>query len=339
MATNACREQRQEGARYVQATPKVAAQEHTWASALDATRLSGRDWQCSSIFFCGRTAGGMDVCGALARTSCVQHHVPLSQKLHPCLSKPPFSTCQKFALCHFSEFASLCKHVVFLIRPLSSCLLLKELCFRAFGLFFIGIIAFLVARCCAVHHQVQGDCTVRGRFCTSAVKDEERVQWKIDVRAFLLDCKEQDLAEEDRVMVGLPYKIDRLSAFHATHMTDRQLQVAGIPGCKFFHKHTSDDGKPIEHRARLVERAGSFVVICTKVQFLLQHKSQLFPVWEFFHKRHNMLQACFRVAQHSAPDGGLRNFPGAMRSARVLEAVHARGTCLQRRRCMRSWTN
>ena len=49
MATNACREQRRERARYVQATQKVTAQGHTCATAPDATRFSGRDWQCSPI--------------------------------------------------------------------------------------------------------------------------------------------------------------------------------------------------------------------------------------------------------------------------------------------------
>ena len=49
MATNACPKQRRERARYVQGTQEVTARGHTWATAPDATRFSGRDWHCSTI--------------------------------------------------------------------------------------------------------------------------------------------------------------------------------------------------------------------------------------------------------------------------------------------------
>ena len=154
-----------------------------------------------------------------------------------------------------------------------------------------------VARWCAVHHQVQRDSIVRGRLCALVVKHEESAQWKSDARAFLLACMQQDLVEADRVKVELPQKIDRLSAFYATHMTDWQLQVAGIPGCKFFHKCASGDSKPIEHRALLIERADSYSVNCTKVHYLLHHRqSRLLPVWDFFHKRHNKKKNCYKRA-------------------------------------------
>ena len=72
---------------------------------------------------------------------------------------------------------------------------------------FLGNFPFFVTRWCAVHNQVQRDSAARGRFCTSAVKDEERVQQKSDARGLQATGRgrgapcEDGAAAQDRSLV------------------------------------------------------------------------------------------------------------------------------------------
>ena len=224
MVTNACREQRRERARYVRTTREVVARGHTWATAPDAARFSGRDWQCSPIVSVDAQLRAWMVPVALfVRTSTFSDVVPVLLRT---------------SVRHFSELAGPLKHGFFFIPSTSQKLFPPTsqkhfsaskrilVSFSFVGADFFGIDAMLLLhvglRCI---DQVQRESIVRGRSCTTAVTHEERVQWKSDARAFLLACKQQDMVEADRVKVQLPQKIDRLSAFYATH-TSAQAMTA-----------------------------------------------------------------------------------------------------------------
>ena len=131
------------------------------------------------------------------------------QKLCPCFSETPVSTSQKFALCHFSELAGLLKHFS-LKKPVH--------------MDFLNRCVFFVASWCAVHRQMQRDCMVRGRFCTSAMKravEERRACFPLGLQATGLGrggpCKGGAAAQDRPLVCFVRHTHDRLAALGRWH--------------------------------------------------------------------------------------------------------------------------
>lgn len=128
------------------------------------------------------------------------------------------------------------------------------------------------------------------------MRPEERIHWYKDAAAFLEECKLDDAIAAAKRKSELPQKVGRMSAFYQAHATDWQLQCSGIPPYAKFFKVPGDKRK-IEVRPLLVECCDSFSVNCSKLYYLIgQRGARINPVFDFYHKRHNMKKNAYMAA-------------------------------------------
>ena len=150
---------------------------------------------------------------------------------------------------------------------------------------------------CCVHVsslQVLRDSSSRGVNIGEKVTVHEKVEWRKLSTAFLEECK-RDEQEEETEFRKKTKPLDRLATFYLMHSTDWQMQVCGMKGYIEFFASKTKEGCPIEERPLLVECQDSYSVNTCKVHYLVNKREcRMMPIWDFFHKRHNMKLAAYK---------------------------------------------